>query len=100
MHDSQVLARYKTLLRGQLPFLAQRFRVRSLGIFGSHARQEQREGSDLDVLVTFEEEPSLLAFIALENHLTDLLGVKVDLVMEDALKPVLGERILRELVPV
>ena len=100
MRDLETLERYKAALREQLPALAERFRVRALAIFGSYVRQEQREGSDLDVLVAFEEEPSLLTFIALENHLTDSLGVKVDLVMEDALKPVLGKRILRELVPV
>ena len=50
------------------------------------------------MLVT--EPPSLLKFIALENYLTDLLGVKVDLVMQDALKPHIGQHILREVIDV
>jgi uncharacterized protein len=51
-------------------------------------------------LVTFAEPPGLLTFLALENYLTDVLGVKVDLVMREALKPAIGEHVLRELVPV
>lgn len=48
------------------------------------------------MLVTFTEAPGLLTFIALENELSDLLGVKVDLVIEDALKSRIGERVRRE----
>ena len=87
-------------LRRQLPLLADRYRVKSLGLFGSYVRQESRADSDLDLLVTFSELPSLLGFIELENYFSDTLGVKVDLVMKDALKPRIGERILNEAVPV
>ncbi len=99
MRDDELVL-YLERLRKHLPYLVERFRVRSLGVFGSHVRQEQHAGSDLDLLVTFESPPGLLAFLALENHLTDLLGIKVDLVMEDALKPRIGMRILSEVVPV
>ncbi len=51
-------------------------------------------------MVEFEHAPSLLKFIEIEQYLTDLLGVKVDLVLKDALKPAMGRRILSELVPV
>jgi uncharacterized protein len=51
-------------------------------------------------LVTFKEVPSLLTFIAMENYLSDLLGVKVDLVMKDSLKPKIGQHILREAISV
>ena len=71
-----------------------------MGVFGSYTRDEQSPSSDLDLLVTFHEPPSLLRFIELENYLSDLLGVKVDLVMKDALKPRIGERILNEVVTV
>jgi predicted nucleotidyltransferase len=54
--------------------------------------------SDLDVLVSFEEPISLLKFIALEEHLSECLGMKVDLVMKSALKPNIGKNILREVV--
>ena len=63
-------------------------------------RGEQRPGSDLDVLVEFEEVPSLLTFVHLQNHLSDLLGVSVDLVMCEALQLRIGERVLEEVQPV
>ena len=71
-----------------------------MGLFGSYVRGEQRSGSDVDVLVEFNQTPSLLQFLALEHELTDALGVRVDLVMKDALKPAIGRHILREVVPV
>jgi hypothetical protein len=89
-----------TRLRQYLPSLAETYRVKSLGVFGSYVRREQRLDSDLDLLVTFDEPPGLLKFIELENRLTDLLGIKVDLVMQDALKPAIGERVLAEVVQV
>jgi predicted nucleotidyltransferase len=100
MRPERRLEEYLSKLRQQLPDLETRFGVRSLGIFGSHMRNEDRQGSDLDLLVSFERTPGLLSFLALENHLTDLLGVQVDLVMEESLKPGIGERILRERVSV
>ena len=87
-------------LQQQLPILAKQYHVESLGIFGSYVRNEQEADSDLDLLVTFSKTPGLLRFIELENHISDLLNVKVDLVMKDALKPNTGKHILREVVPV
>lgn len=88
------------MLHQQLPLLVERYQVKSLGVFGSYVRQEQRPDSDLDLLVAFGELPSLLRFIELENYLTDVLGVTVDLVMQDILKRRIGKRILNEVVPV
>ena len=87
-------------LREMLPTLRTRYLVREIGLFGSYVRQGEHSGSDLDVLVTFDEPPSLLRFLELENLLADRLGLPVDLVMRDALKPRIGSRILRDLVPV
>jgi hypothetical protein len=87
-------------LRRELPLLTERYSVETLEVFGSYVRAEQRAGSDLDLLVTFREEPSLLTFIAIENYLSDTLGVKVDLVMKDSLRPAIGAVILNEAVPV
>lgn len=92
--------RYLLTLRQQLPELAEKFHVSSLEVFGSYVRNEQTPESDLDVLVTFDKTPGLLGFIALEHHLEDLLGIKVDLVMKSALKPRIGQVVLREAVPV
>ena len=100
MQNSLDLTQIIAALHRLLPRLARQYHVQSLGVFGSYVRHAQRPGSDLDVLVTFEEPPGLLTFLALENYLADVLGVKVDLVMREALKPAIGEHILRELVPV
>jgi predicted nucleotidyltransferase len=67
-----------------------------LELFGSYVRGEETAGSDLDLLVSFAETPTLFQFVALEQFLSDKLGVKVDLVMKEALKPRIGERILAE----
>ena len=91
-------AQYALVLREHLPELRERYGVESLGIFGSYVRGEEKEGSDLDVLVEFNQTLSLLQFVALKRHLSDLLGVEVDLVMRDGLKRRIGRRILAEVV--
>jgi predicted nucleotidyltransferase len=63
-------------------------------------RGEAKKSSDLDILVEFNQAPSLLEFINMEDDLSEKLGIKVDLVMKKALKPRLGQRILEEVVPV
>jgi predicted nucleotidyltransferase len=94
------LEQIRQILEQHLPALRERYRIESLGLFGSYVREEQGPDSDLDMLVTFYKVPSLLRFVALENELSDLLGVKVDLVMRDALKPRLGRRILEEVIEI
>ena len=91
---------FARILRDQLPELGDRYGVKSLGLFGSYVRGEEWEGSDLDLLVEFVDAPDLLEFVALGQDLSELLGVKVDLVMKRALKPRIGERILEEVVAV
>ena len=98
MARTRSLEKILEILRQQFPMLAERYSVESLEIFGSYVRSEQKKGSDLDILVTFKEVPSLLTFIAIENYLSDLLGVKVDLVMKDSLKSKIGGQILREAI--
>ncbi len=88
-------------LRAALPTLQERYGVKSLALFGSYARGEQRRSSDLDILVEFDDRPlTLLQFIALEQELSDLLGVKVDLVERHTLKPAIGRHVVQELIPV
>ena len=88
------------ILRLHLPELHERYGVRTLGVFGSYARGEQKPRSDLDLLVEFDRIPTLPEFIDLEDHLGDLLGVKVDLVTRRALKGKIGNRILSEAISV
>jgi len=102
MNDTELdLARIRSVLSLHLPELRRQYGVQSLGLFGSYVRGDQRPGSDLDLLVEFDDRPlSLIEFIALENYLSDLLGVKVDLVEKETLKPAIGRHILREVVPI
>ena len=72
------------------------YRVKRLGIFGSYVRGEQREDSDVDVLVTFDEPISLLKLVNFENYLQDITGIKVDVVPENSIKPELRDIILNE----
>jgi predicted nucleotidyltransferase len=82
--------------------LKRKYKIKEIGVFGSYVRGEQKRKSDVDILVEFEGSStlSLLDFVGLENHLSDILGVKVDLVEKTALKPRIGKRILEEVVVV
>jgi predicted nucleotidyltransferase len=95
-----MLSRVRDILLQEKAELVRTYRVKSLGVFGSLVRGEQNDASDIDILIEFVDNPGLIDFIALENHLSELLGTKVDLVMKDSLKPTIGERILREVVAV
>ena len=72
--------------------------VRELWLFGSVARGEAHDTSDVDILVDFSAPVTLFEFLRLQRHLESVLGRKVDLVTRDALKPQLRHRILSEAV--
>jgi predicted nucleotidyltransferase len=97
---SKDVAYLSKIIRQSLPKLTQEYNISYLGIFGSYIRGEQKEDSDLDILVEFSKEPDLLEFIGLKQELSETLGVEVDLVMKSALKPRIGKRILEEVVQV
>ncbi|MHA1778395.1 MAG: nucleotidyltransferase family protein [Candidatus Heimdallarchaeaceae archaeon] len=71
-----------------------------MGIFGSYVRGEQRKTSDIDILVEFypEAEMDLIKFVELEEYISSLIGIKVDLVTKSALKPRIGKYILKEVI--
>ena len=100
MADGPSIAEIRKRILGLSPALAEKYEVESMELFGSYVRGEQREDSDLDVLVTFGKAPSLFKFVELENLLAETLGVKVDLVMKDVLKPGIRERTLEEAVSI
>jgi predicted nucleotidyltransferase len=74
--------------------------VKSLSIFGSVARGEERPESDVDVLVEFNGPATFDAFMDTKFYLEELLGCKVDLVLPQALKPRLKENVMKDLVHV
>ena len=96
------LAEIRRALEAQRPLLAKKYGVVVVGVFGSYVRGEQRADSDLDLLVELERPAriGLMGLVELEQTLSDLLGVKVDLAIKENLKPRIGEHILREVVAV
>jgi uncharacterized protein len=87
-------------LTAELPVLRRRFGVENLALFGSVARDQAHEGSDLDLLVTFEGKADFDRFMDLKFTLEDLFGRAVDLVTPDALRPELRPRIEHEAIHV
>ncbi|HED00939.1 MAG TPA: nucleotidyltransferase [Proteobacteria bacterium] len=84
------------IIRNRKPELESRYGVQRLGLFGSYVREKQRKRSDIDILVTFNRDIDLFDFLDLREYLESQLSIKVDLVMESALKPAIGKRILSE----
>jgi predicted nucleotidyltransferase len=83
------------ILKSQKNFLKEKFQVKKIGIFGSFARNEQSDDSDIDILVEFYE-PIGWDFFDLQEYLKNILQRKVDLVTEKALKPQIKTAILNE----
>jgi len=75
------------LLRTIKPILAQQFGVTQLALFGSTARDEARDNSDLDILVSFDGPATSARYFGVQFYLEDQLGCSVDLVTEKALRP-------------
>jgi len=84
-------------LRMIKPVLKDKFHVKKIGLFGSYARGEQTDESDIDILVEFSK-PVGFEFIELKFFLEDLLDKKVDLVTPNALKLQIKERIMKEVI--
>ncbi|WP_292521862.1 nucleotidyltransferase family protein [Methanoculleus sp.] len=91
-------ARIIGILRRKKAYLEETYHVGSIGIFGSCRRGEEREESDVDILVEFSEVPGIFGFLRLERYLSEILGRPVDLVEKSALKPRIGRCILSEVI--
>jgi predicted nucleotidyltransferase len=90
MNAIDILKKHEKIIKGK-------YHVKKIGIFGSFARSEAKEGSDIDVLVEFESGCKTFDnFMDLKFYLEDLFSRKVDLVTIEALRPQLKENILRE----
>lgn len=88
------------LLKTIKPILEKKYHLKSIGVFGSYVRCEQKPGSDLDILKELSEPIGLFSYIAMERELSEYIGIKVDLVMKGSLKPRIGQYILKEVVTV
>ena len=91
------LEEIKTRLIQQKPLLFKKFPIRSMAIFGSYARQEQNEMSDLDILVEFKGKIGI-RFIDLADAIEDSVNVKVDLVSRNGIKAKYLQSIASELI--
>jgi predicted nucleotidyltransferase len=92
------LEEIKSILQQHKEELRAKYKVKEIGVFGSYVRGQQRKQSDIDILVEFEVVPGLLKFIELEDYLSELLGVKVDLVRKSSIREELRDTILQEVV--
>lgn len=98
----KTLAEIKRILQAQKPYLAEKYGVVEIGVFGSYVRDEQQPDSDIDILIELERPPriSLIGLVELEHYLSDILGTKVDIAIKKNLRKRIGKRILNEVVPV
>ena len=94
----QSLVKILEHLRQHQPDLVEAYGVRSLGVFGSYVQGDAKPDSDLDILVAYHKPPTLFEFVGLQRQLSQILNIRVDLVMKTALKPKIGKRILAEVV--
>ncbi len=95
MNDSEKILKTLEELKGTI---CSKYKVRKIGLFGSFLKGEQKESSDVDILVDFSDNADLIDFVGLALFLEEKLNRKVDIVPERALRDELKEPIQREAV--
>ena len=90
--------RFTEAIRDKIITILKKHGAKKISIFGSYVRGEATQVSDLDIIVEFEEPVSLLKLVSLENFLTDFIGMKVDLVPKEDIRPELQEQILGDVI--
>jgi len=91
------LKEIKEIINEHRQELEEKYKVKTIAVFGSYVRDEQNPTSDIDVLVEFKEPVGFL-FFHLADYLEEITGVKIDLVTKDGIKPNRRPYILKELV--
>ena len=71
--------------------------AKKISVFGSYVRGEEKEDSDIDIIVEFSESKSLLELVRIERELSEVLGIKVDLLTEKSISPYLIDSIRKEM---
>ena len=94
----KTLNEIRQVLSLQKQSICEIYRITEIGIFGSYARGDETETSDVDILVDYETAPTLIMLVELRDYLSQLFGIKVDIVTKNGLKPRIRERILAEVV--
>ena len=98
----KTLTQFKKTLQTQKPYLAKKYGITEIGVFGSYVRNEQRPDSDLDILIELGSQAhfDLFDLVNLEDDLSHLLGVPVDIAIKQNLRKRIGQRILSEVIPI
>jgi uncharacterized protein len=96
----KTLSEIKSILRAHASVLHERYGISELSVFGSVVRGEAKADSDVDLLAVFDRPIGLFKLCSAENYLIALLGVEVDLVPREDVRPALKESIYAEAVPV
>lgn len=94
----KTLEEIKQILSERKSWLCETYQITELGIFGSYARGEQTQDSDVDVLIDYEQAPTLFEVVNLRDFLRDLIGLPVDVVTKNGLKPRIREQVLSEVI--
>ena len=94
INKEDILKKLKKLKEG----IKKNYRVKSIGIFGSYVNNKQKDTSDIDFLVEFEDDADLFHFIGLSRYLEELFNTKVDVVSKPSLKKELKQQILQEVM--
>jgi predicted nucleotidyltransferase len=94
----KTLNEIRQVLSLQKQSICEIYRITEIGIFGSYARGDETETSDIDILVDYQTAPTLIMLVDLKDYLSQLFGIKVDIVTKNGLKPRIRERVLAEVV--
>ncbi len=94
----KTLMEIQTILLELKSMLQEQYRVITLGIFGSYARNEQRPGSDVDILIDYVQAPSLVKVVQLRDYLSEKLGQNVDVVTVNGLRADIKEQVLSDVI--
>ncbi len=88
----------KKILIENFKFLIDKYKVKKIGIFGSYIRREENKKSDIDILIELEDDSNITLFdiVRIERFLTELIGIKVDLLTINGLSPYIKPYILKE----
>lgn len=92
----KTLEELRQILSPQKKSLCETYQISDLRIFGSYARGDQTESSDVDFLIDYETAPTLINLVELREYLSKLLELPVDVVTKNALKPHIRKQILEE----
>jgi len=94
------LDKIQDIIRQHQDALAERYGVRVVGVFGSYVRREQQERSDIDLLADILRPISLMELVGAELHLSEVLGIKVDLVPKRSVREEIRDAIMEEAVAI